>query len=158
MFREMRRIKQAISREECQTILTQEKRGILSMSGDNGYPYAIPLNFIYDEKANIIYFHCAKQGHKIDAIKSSDKVCFTVLNSGFQEENDWAWNITSVLVFGRARLVSDPKLAFKQLRQLALKYYPTAEEAEQEVQKGKDRAAIIALQIEHMTGKLVKEK
>lgn len=72
MFRKMRRFKQQISNEECVEILKNEKRGVLSVIGDNGYPYGIPLNHYYDEKTNSIFFHGAKEGHKIDAIKKNE--------------------------------------------------------------------------------------
>lgn len=70
MFREMRRNKQAVSREGCVQILKTENRGVLSVVGDEGYPYAIPMNFYYEEKEEKLYFHCAREGHKIDAIKN----------------------------------------------------------------------------------------
>ena len=66
--------------EECRQILKTEKRGVLSVIGDNGYPYGIPINFYYDENDGKIYFHCAKEGHKIDAIKNCDKACFTTVS------------------------------------------------------------------------------
>ena len=77
MFRPMRRFKQEVTREECVKILTDEKRGVLAVNGDNGYPYAVPVNFYYDRNTDKIYFHCAKAGHKLDAMLSDDKVCFT---------------------------------------------------------------------------------
>ena len=70
MFREMRRKKQALSYEDCARILREERRGALSVIGDMGYPYAVPLNFYYDEAEETIYFHCAREGHKIDALKA----------------------------------------------------------------------------------------
>ncbi len=65
MFREMRRKKQQLSFEECQEILNNEVRGVLSVIGDNGYPYGIPINYKYSTTENKIYFHGAKKGHKI---------------------------------------------------------------------------------------------
>lgn len=157
MFREMRRFKQAVSEEECKNILKTEKRGVLSLVGDDGYPYGVPINFYYDETENKLYFHSAKTGHKIDAIKSCDKACFTVWNTGFQKDGDWAWNVTSVIAFGRAELASGAAVMDK-LRSLALKYYPTAEEVDAEMAKDADRVQMIALNIESLTGKLVNEK
>ncbi len=157
MFREMRRFKQAVSEEECKNILKTEKRGVLSLVGDDGYPYGVPINFYYDETENKLYFHSAKTGHKIDAIKSCDKACFTVWNTGFQKDGDWAWNVTSVIAFGRAELASGAA-AMDKLRSLALKYYPTAEEVDAEMAKDSGRVQMIALNIESLTGKLVNEK
>ena len=75
MFREMRRFKQQITTEECKKVLKEEKRAAFSVIGDDGYPYTIPINFYYDEADNIIYFHGAKEGHKVDAMNRCDKVC-----------------------------------------------------------------------------------
>ncbi len=158
MFRKMRRFKQEVSQEECVDILKTEKRGVLSVIGDEGYPYAIPMDFYYDAEEKKIYFHAAREGHKMDAIKRCDKVCFTTWNRGFQKEGDWAWNVTSVVVMGRAELVSDTELANEKLRKLALKYYPTVEEVEAEMQRDAHRVQMIAIRMEHMTGKLVNEK
>mgnify|MGYP001205264268 FL=1 len=77
MFREMRRFKQAVSQDKCKKILTEAKRGVFSVIGDNGYPYSLPINFYYYETDNRIFFHGAREGHKVDAIKNCDKVCFT---------------------------------------------------------------------------------
>ena len=68
MFRELTRKKQKLSLEECKSILKMEKRGVLSVYGDNGYPYGMPMNHFYDERDGKIYFHGAKEGHKIDAL------------------------------------------------------------------------------------------
>lgn len=89
MFRPMRRIKQQVSDEECIRILKEEKRAALSVIGDDGYPYTVPIDFYYDESDGRIYLHCAKTGHKIDAIKKCDKVCFTVWNQGYKTEGNW---------------------------------------------------------------------
>ena len=76
MFRPMRRFKQQISEAECKEILKNEKRGVLSLLGDDGYPYGLPLSHLYSEEDGKIYFHGAKEGHKIDAIKNYDKASF----------------------------------------------------------------------------------
>lgn len=73
MFRPMRRFKQQITDAECKEILKNEKRGVLSLLGDGGYPYGLPMSHLYSEEDNKIYFHGAKEGHKIDAIKNCDK-------------------------------------------------------------------------------------
>ncbi len=158
MFRKMRRHKQEVSREDCVQMLKTEGRGVLSVIGDGGYPYAVPINFYYEEKEDRIYFHCARQGHKIDALKRCDKACFTLWNSGYRQEGEWAWNVTSVIALGRAEFIDDISVIDEKLRKLALKYYPTEEEVEKEMLKETDRVQMIALRIEHLTGKLVQEK
>lgn len=158
MFRTMRRFKQAVSEEECKKILSEEKRGAFSVIGDEGYPYTIPINFYYDDKDNCIYFHGAKEGHKVSAITDCDKVCFTTWNTGFKEECCWEWNVTSVIVFGRAKLIQDRTMTEDKVRKLALKYYPTEEEVEKALVHGIDRVQLFSIDIEQITGKLVKEK
>ncbi len=156
-FRAMRRKKQQTTKEECVRILREEKRGVLAVIGDGGYPYAIPLDFYYDETEDIIYFHCAKEGHKIDAMKNCDKVCFTVWNQGYQKE-DWSYHVTSVVAMGRAELITDAAVTYEKAKALGLKYYPSAEEVDVELKKDVGRVQIVAIHIEHMTGKLVHEK
>ena len=101
MFRKMLRIKQQLPEEECIDILKQEKRGILSVMGDDGYPYGMPLNHFYNEADGKLYFHSGKMGHKVDAIRRCDKASFCVYDQGFRREGEWALNIRSVIVFGR---------------------------------------------------------
>jgi len=158
MFRPMRRKKQEISKEECLRILREEKRGVLAVAGDDGYPYAVPLDFYYDEDEEIIYFHGAREGHKIDAIKRCDKVCFTVYNQGYQKDGDWSYYVTSVIVFGRAALVTDEAVTYEKSRALGEKYFPTQEEVERELKQAVSRVQIVAISIDHMTGKLVHEQ
>ncbi|MCI7109471.1 MAG: pyridoxamine 5'-phosphate oxidase family protein, partial [Spirochaetia bacterium] len=93
MFRQMRRLNQQISDAQCLEILKKEKRGVLSLLGDDGYPYGIPLNHFFSEEDNKIYFHCAKEGHKIDAIKNYEKASFCVYDSGYRKDGEWALNI-----------------------------------------------------------------
>ena len=109
MFRGMRRFKQQISDEECIRILKEQPRGVLSLIGDDGYPYGIPIDHWYCEEDGKLFFHGAKEGHKIDAISKCDKASYCVMDEGFREEGEWALNINSVIVFGRIRLVTDPE-------------------------------------------------
>ena len=158
MFRQMRRFKQQVSQEKCIEILKSEPRGVLAVLGDDGYPYTIPLDFFYDEKDGKIYFHGAKEGHKIDAIEKCDKVTFCVMDKCFKKDDDWALNITSVVVFGRIKKVTDESKTKEKVCKLGLKYHPTAEAVEHEWENAKTRVLCLELDIEHMTGKLVNEK
>ena len=158
MFRPMRRKKQEVSREECFRILREEKRAVLSVAGDDGYPYGVPLDFYFDENEETIYFHCAREGHKIDAIKKCDKVCFTVYNQGYRKDGDWSYYVTSVIVFGRAALVTDETVTYEKARALGEKYFPTQEDVERELEQAVKRVQIVAISIDHMTGKLVHEQ
>lgn len=158
MFRQMRRMKQQVSEEECVRVLREAKRGVLSLIGDGGYPYGVPIDFVYDEEAGKIYFHSAAEGHKIDAIRACDKACFTVWQDNYRKDGDWSWYVTGVIAFGRAEIVEDRAVVIDKVRKLALKYYPTAEEVEKEIARDGNRVGLIALTVEHMTGKLVHEK
>lgn len=155
-FREMRRFKQALTREECAAILREEKRGTLAVIGYGGWPYAVPLNFWYDAEENKIYFHCAKEGHKLDAIHACDKVCFSVHNAG-ESAGDWSYYVKSVIVFGRAQVVEDTAVKLEKARHFGAKYFPTQEELEREL-RGIDRMVLVEIDVEHMTGKRVHEK
>ena len=158
MFREMRRKKQELPRQECFELLGKEKRGVLAVLGDGGYPYAVPVNFYFDAVEEKIYIHGAKEGHKIDAIRACDKVCFTVYEQGVQDTGDWSYHVRSVVVMGRAEFVSDEDLAFEKARAMGLKYYPSAAEVDEELRKDFRRVQMLAITPEHMTGKRVHEK
>jgi hypothetical protein len=158
MFRKMRRTKREISQEEAKDLLRHNKRAAFSVIGDDGYPYTVPINFYYDEAENRIYFHSAKTGHKVDAVKENDKVCFTTWDDGYLEEGDWAYYVSSCVVFGRAKLIEDAGLTEEKIRAFALKYYPSAEEVEDTMTKYIQAAQLIAIEIEHMSGKRVHEK
>ena len=155
MFRKMRRNKQQLPDQECVELLKQEPRGVLALLGDDGYPYTVPMDFFYDEGK--LYFHCAKEGHKIDAIKKCGKASFCVMDKGFRRQDEWALNIKSVVAFGRIRLVEDRKETMARVRQLGNKYNPSPEAVEKELERTADIVQCFEFQIEHMTGKLVNE-
>lgn len=158
MFREMRRKKQALSDAECRHILETEKRGALAVNGDDGYPYALPMNYLYDADGNSIYLHSAPAGHKVDSIRRDDKVCFMVHNRGVRQEGDWSYFVDSVIAFGRAHEVVDETERFELTKKLGLKYYPGEAEVELELQRDLSRMLLIRIDIEHMTGKHVHER
>ncbi|SDZ89503.1 hypothetical protein SAMN02745687_00966 [Lachnospiraceae bacterium NK3A20] len=156
-FRKMRRFKQELSKEECISVLQTAPRGIMAFHGENGYPYAIPLDQYYDERDGKLYFHGAKQGLKLDLMAQDNKVCFTVMDEGFVKENEWALNIRSVVCLGRLEAVTDHEKALEQCRMLARKFYPTEESIEEEIRKAGDRVNVLVMTIDRMTGKLVNE-
>lgn len=156
-WRRMRRFAQQISEEECIAILKNEPRGVLAIHGENGYPYALPLDFYYEEEDGKLYFHGAAAGSKVDLLKADNKVSFCVMDKGFVKEGDWALNIRSVILFGRMETVTDPDLKLKECRRLGEKYYPDREGVQKELDRAFSRVNIMALTIDHMTGKLVKE-
>lgn len=159
MFREMRRKNQQVSEVDCKKLLLEEKRAAFSVLGEHGYPYTIPINFYYDEADGKIYFHGSKTGHKAQAISNCSKVCFTVWNQGYKKEGCWEWNATSVVIFGRAYIVQDPSIVYDKLQKLTTKYYPSQEEVDKAMASpSMNHVQLFAIDIEHMTGKLVNEK
>ena len=157
MFRTMRRFKQQITEEECIRILMTEKRGVLSMIGEDGYPYGIPLNHWYNPEDGKLYFHGAKTGHKIDAIKANDKVSYCVYDAGYRKEGEWALNVNSVVIFGHIRLVTDEDKARVIGENLCRKFTNDETFIQYELQNALPRVQCLELTIDHMTGKLVNE-
>lgn len=157
MFREMLRKKQALSLEECKEILKTETRGVLSVMGENGYPYGMPMNPFYNEEDGCIYFHCGKTGHRLDALKENNKVSFCVYDKGFRRENEWAWNVKSVIVFGRMDVLSDAKLIMDICEKLSYKFTDDTAYIEKELKESTKNTLLLRLTPEHISGKLVNE-
>ena len=157
MFRPMLRQKQSLDREECLLLLTTQKRGVLAVQGDDGYPYALPINHYYCPEDGKIYFHGGKKGHKIDAIRRHDKASFCVYDEGFRKEGDWALNIKSVIVFGRIEIIEDRERVYDIARKLSYKFTQDDAYIEHEIKNSGPGTLMFALKPEHMTGKLVNE-
>ena len=153
----MRRFKQQISDDECREILKTEKRGVLALIGDAGYPYGLPLNHWYCEENGRIYFHGAKEGHKIDSIKKCDKASFCVYDEGYKKPGEWALNIRSVIVFGKIGLVTDREMEKEICTRLVRKFTDDEEYLEKELKNNLARVQCLELIPEHITGKLVNE-
>lgn len=151
MFREMRRGKQILSLEENESILKNSTSGVLALSGDCGYPYTVPLSYVYED--NKLYFHCAVEGHKIDAIKTCDKASFCVV---FQDDilpEKYTTLYKSVIAFGKVKLICGEDM-IKPLEVLTRKYVKSSErEMQAEIDRFKDKMYIIEFNIEHLTGK-----
>ena len=158
MFRPCRRKNRIISDEAAKQLLASEKRGVLAVNGDDGYPFALPVNYFYDKDNEKIYFHGAKAGHKVDALKKCDKVCFTVYGNEHYEEGDWAPYVQSTIVFGRCHLIDDASITEKRVRELAEKYYPSKDEIDIEIQKSLRAVQLYEISIEHLSGKQIQEK
>ena len=157
MFRGMRRFKQQISKEECIHVLKEQPRGVLSVIGDNGYPYGLPLDHWYSEKDDKLYFHCAKEGHKLDAVRECDKVSYCVMDEGYRKDGEWALNINSVIVFGRMNIVEDEEKKREICTNICHKFTNDEEYLKKEMDNAFPRVCCLELTIEHMTGKLVNE-
>ena len=105
MFREMRRKKQLLSRAETVEILQSGASGVMTVSGDEGYPYAVPLSYAYEDGK--LFFHVAKEGHKLDGIARNDKVSFCVIQQDQVMPQTFTTHFRSAIVFGRARILTE---------------------------------------------------
>jgi len=158
MFREMVRKNQQMPTEECIRLLKNETRGVLSVLGDDGYPYGTPINHFYDEESGKIYFHVGSQNsHRTDAIKNCDKVCFTCYDTGYRKEGDWALNVKSVVVFGRIAIIESKDTIVDITTKLSYKFTQDTEYIENEIRNHLHRTWLLELTPEHISGKFVKE-
>ena len=157
MFRELTRKKQQLSQEDSIRLLKQEPRGVLSLIGDDGYPYGLPIDHWYNDADGCLYFHSGKFGHKIDAINRCDKASFCVYDQGYREAGDWALHIKSVIVFGRIEIVQEHERAIALTRQLSFKYTQDAAYIDDEIRKYGHEVLCFKLVPEHISGKITKE-
>lgn len=158
MFRELVRIKQKLSQEECIEILKSEVRGVLSVQGDDGYPYGLPINHFYNEEDGKLYFHSGMTGHKMDAMKKDNKVSFCVMDKGTREEGQWWLNIRSIVIFGRVEFIEDREKIYDIARKLSLRFTQDNDYIDAEIKNSGPRTAMFVLTPEHMIGKIVREK
>ena len=158
MFREQRRKKNIISEESAKELLKGTRRGVLAVIGDMEYPYAVPVNYLYDEENNKIYFHGARSGHKYDSIKTNNKVCFTVFCNETVKDEEWAPYLQSVVVFGRCHLLDHDDESMEILKKLARKYYPSEDIITDAIASSGKAVQMFEIDIEHLSGKEVHEK
>lgn len=155
MFRPMRRIKQQLNVEHTEEILKKGTTGILAVNGDGGYPYTVPVNYVYFNGK--IYVHCAREGHKIDAVKSSSKVSFCVVDSDEVLAQKLTTLYRSVIVFGSAEIIEgskNDKELIKILTALGLKYNCGEKETQKEIINYLDKLSCIEITPKHITGKM----
>ena len=151
MFREMRRNKQLLSSEDTIAVMERCTNGVLACMGDGDYPYAVPLSFVY--WGDKVYFHSAKAGHKSDAITRNPKVSFTIIDEDTIVSKEYTTYFRSVVVFGKTRIVEGNE-RLEAFRALVKKYSGDQSEADQNKEiDGCTQAYLIAIDIEHITGK-----
>lgn len=156
MFRPMRRIRQQLPHEEAESILRRTTSGVLALLGDEDYPYAVPLSHVYHNGR--LYFHGAMDGHKVDAVRRHPKASFCVIAADDVVPQRFTTHFESVIAFGRVREVKDPQEKREAIEALALRYGAQhMERGRAEIQDEWDRLFMIALDIEHMTGKQSRE-
>ena len=158
MFRTMRRKAQQLSREESEQILRDATSGVLAVYGDDGYPYAVPVSHAYADGK--IMFHCAREGHKIDAIRRNEKVSFCVVAQDHVLPAERTTAYISVIAFGRARIVEDEAGLRRIAGMIGDKFshdYPEDCQAEIDEVIAHDRMYCIEIEVDHVTVKCAKE-
>jgi nitroimidazol reductase NimA-like FMN-containing flavoprotein (pyridoxamine 5'-phosphate oxidase superfamily) len=152
MFRDMRRNKQLLPADETIRMLETCTSGVLNVSGDDGYPYGVPVSYTYRDGK--IYIHSARLGHKIDGINRSDKVSFCVIAEDSVQPATFTTHFRSVVAFGRARILEDAGERRAALQSLLEKYSPGyLDKGQEEIDSALDRVTLVEIAIEHVTGK-----
>ena len=151
-FRDMRRKRQQLSEAESIGILQKATSGTLALLGDNGYPYAVPISYVYHEGK--LYFHSALSGHKVDAIRQCDKASFCVIEQDDVQPKKYTTFFRSVIAFGRIHVIEDEAEKLSTARILGNRYNPNDDESlKKEIESGLSRMLMIRFDIEHLTGK-----
>ena len=157
MFREMRRKRQQMPESEAVAILERGSHGVLAVLGDGGYPYAVPISYVYEDGK--IYMHCAKSGHKLDAVRACEKASFCVVDQDEVVQAEFTSHYRSAIAFGRIREITDDAEKRRMVSLLARKYCPDLPQAEHDKAIERDWAPLnmLELNIEHLTAKQAKE-
>ena len=157
MFRKLAKQNKAISEEACIELLKSQKRGVLSVLGDDDYPYGMPLNHFYDEESGKIYFHSGNYGHRKDAVNRHDRVSFCVISDPQPVEGFWGLDVQSVIVFGRMKVITDMEMIRDISRKLCYKFTNDEKWIEEEIEADAKATILLELTPEHMCGKFVNE-
>ena len=153
VFREMRRKKQALSQQEVADILHKRTSGVLALLGDNDYPYAVPISYVYDDGK--IYFHSAKRGHKIDAIQRNTKASFCVIDKDLVIPEEYTTYFRSVIAFGQIKVIEDESEKRATIEKLAIKYAPgdTTTNRDNAINREWKPLCMLEMTIDYVTGK-----
>ena len=157
MFRELRRKRQALSRADCEAVLSRGTSGVLALAGDDGYPYAVPLSYLYEDGK--LLFHCAKAGHKLDAVARCDKASFCVIDQDRVVPEEYTTYFRSVIAFGTVRILEDVGEKRAAIGKLAVKYFPgdTAEGRNAAIDREWGPLCMLEMTVEHLSGKQATE-
>lgn len=158
MFREMIRIAKKLPECEVIDLLRNQKRGVLSVQGDDGYPYGMPMNHFYNEDDGCIYFHQGNIGYRLEKLREDDHVSFCTYDEGVILPGDWALTIKSVIVFGRIEIIEDPETMADITRKLSYKFTQDDRYIDEEIERSLKRTVVLKLVPEYMSGKIVSEK
>ena len=156
-FRDLIRKNQQLSHKECIDILKAETRGVLSVLGDDGYPYGTPMNHFYNEDDGALYFHCGKIGHRLDALKKHNKVSFCTYDKGFRNQGEWALNVKSVIVFGKVEIIDNLDLITGITAKLSRKFTDDEEYIQNEINHYASKTLLLKLTPQHICGKQINE-
>lgn len=156
MFRGISKKEKTLCTERNLEILKSTKRGILSVMGDHGYPYGVPMNHYFDEDECKLYFHCGRGGHREDSIKKCSKVSFTTYVKE-KVSDSWAYDVESVIVFGEAEIIDDPCITAEITRKLSAKFTDDKVFVEGEIEKYLSETVLISVTPLHISGKKIKE-
>lgn len=152
MFREIRRKKQQLSEEITKEVLMRNSSGVLSLLGDDGFPYGVPVNYAY--RNGKLYFHGAKEGHKVDAIRNYDKASFTVVDQDKIVAKEYTSYFRSVIAFGKVRIIEDREEKEALIKVITNKYCENDEQGVQNhINKFINNINIIEFEVLHLTGK-----
>lgn len=152
MFRNMRRSKQVLSQADSIAILEKATSGVLAVAGDDDYPYAVPLSFVYADGK--IFFHCAKSGHKLDAIARNNKVSFCIIDEDQIVPEEYTTYFRSVIAFGKARILEEEGEKRRAIEKLAAKYSPNQEEGRlKEIDDQISHMCMVEITVDHLSGK-----
>ena len=157
MFRPMRRSAQALDGGACVEILERGTSGVLALAGDGGWPYAVPLSYAFD--GDRLYFHCAREGHKLDAIRREARASFCVVDRDDVKPAEYTSYFRSVIIFGRVRVLEDEAQMRAAIELLARRYFPedSAENRRRAIEREWAGLCMLEMDIEHMSGKEAKE-
>jgi len=152
-FRPMRRKAQALTQEAALEILKAGSTGVLSVLGDDGYPYGVPVNYVLD--GDTLYFHCARTGHKLDAIQKEPKVSLSVVMEDTVVPETLSTDYKSVIVFGKAAVVEDDDLRRRALTLLCERFAPAfPQKGADAIQNEWAAVCVVGICIEHVSGKV----
>ena len=153
MFRPMRRSAQALDGGACVEILERGTSGVLALAGDGGWPYAVPLSYAFDGEK--LYFHCAREGHKLDAIRREARASFCVVDRDDVKPAEYTSYFRSVIIFGRVRVLEDKAQKRAAIELLARRYFPedSAENRRRAIEREWAGLCMLEMDIEHMSGK-----
>jgi len=157
MFRELARKNKQLDTTECLALLRNETRGTLSVHGEDGYPYGMPMNHYYHDADGCIYFHCGKSGHRLDALMKNNKVSFCVCENGHKEANSWALTVRSVIVFGKVEIIDNMDTIITITEKLSRKFTQDETYIQNEIQQYASGTLLLKVIPEHICGKVVVE-